>query len=153
MFPYKGFTVYEKYGKQNGRQCRMEGSRILLLQEEGLRGWGEDLFCRRWDPLDRDLYPDAFPDRHIRHLCLDFLEVCLPMKGLADAFIAIGVVVIAENGLLSVLHFYDPFHGCFCRIVCLIVRIGIVVIVIPIGLAPHAEVQELEGDDDHQGLP
>jgi len=143
--------MYEKYGKHSMREER-KGWTKRGLAEEILRGRGEDLCCGRRDPLGRDLGPDAGPYRRIICLNLDLLEVSFPMKGLADAFIAIGVVVIAENGLLSVLHFYDPFHGCFRRIVCLIVRIGIVIVVIPIGLAPHAEVQELEGDDDHQGL-
>ena len=64
----------------------------------------------------------------------------MPVKRFGEVFIGIAVIIVAEGRLLTAVHLHDPFHGRLCRVIGGIIRVGIVVIIIPIGLATDAEV-------------
>ena|SRR5258708_7492611 len=149
------------YGKTPGihtiwqtfREMGSNGKGKRSLNEYGLRRRGEDFPGRGWDAPGRNFYPYTLSDRHAGCFKRGFLEVCLPVKGLGNVFIVICIVVVTKGLLLTIFHFYDPFHGCFRRIIIFIIGVGIIITVVPKCLAAYAEVQELQGDQGDQDLP
>jgi hypothetical protein len=120
--------------------------------DHGLRRRGNDI-CGWGQYFLNRLFPSrAFYFELVRAKKLDDLEIGMPMEGAGHAFAGIGAMIVGKARLLAVFNLNDQLHHCFRRIIGLVIRIGVIVVVIPVCLAAHAHIQKLERDNPDEDL-